>query len=249
MTFIYNPKNEALLNREQLASVVTPDPIGRFHRPVDYSDFVIMIDGKLVEHDIAIKGEQFAVKHDGSQFFGLMEVTTPQTGGTDWAFNIGIRGSHDGRISRGITFGSNVLVCSNMCFHGDLGVFRTRQTLNVMDRLPGMIDEAIAKIPNMAQETANRFSAYRTTRMTESEGNNALVHMHRNNILSANQLSTAIDEWIEPRHEEHNEDGATLWRLFNAATESIKPSEGTGNMATLQDRSRKISDFADKLAA
>ena len=35
MAFLYNPKNEALLNREQLSSVVTPDPIGRFHRPVD----------------------------------------------------------------------------------------------------------------------------------------------------------------------------------------------------------------------
>lgn len=249
MTFIYNPKNEALLNREQLASVVTPNPIGRFHRPVDYNDFVTMIDGKLVDHEITVKGEQFAVKHDGSQFFGLMEVSTPLMDGSDWSFNIGIRGSHDGRVSRGITFGSNVLVCSNMCFHGDLGIFRTRQTLNVMDRLPGMIDEAIAKIPNMAQENMVRFDSYRTTRMNESEGNNALVHMHRNKILSANQLSTAIDEWVEPRHEEHNEDGATLWRLFNAATESIKPAEGTGNMVTLQDRSRKISDFADRLAA
>ena len=249
MTFIYNPKNEALLDRAQLASVVTPDPIGRFHRPVDYSDFVTMIDGKLVDHEIEIVKEQFAVKHDGSQFFGLMEVTTPIMDGSDWSFNLGIRGSHDGRVSRGITFGSNVLVCSNLCFHGDLGVFRTRQTLNVMDRLPPMIDEAIAKIPGMAQENVVRFDSFRTTKMTESEGNNALVHMHRDNILSANQLSTAIDEWIEPSHDEHNEDGATLWRLFNAATESIKPTEGRGNMVTLQDRSRKISDFADKLAA
>ena len=249
MTFIYNPKNEALLDRNQLASVVTPDPIGRFHRPVDYSDFVTMIDNKLVDHEIEIVKEQFAVKHDGSQFFGMMEVTTPFMDGSDWSFNIGIRGSHDGRVSRGITFGSNVLVCSNLCFHGDLGVFRTRQTLNVMDRLPPMIDEAIAKIPNMAKENVARFDGYRSTRMTESEGNNALVYMHRKNILSANQLSTALNEWIEPTYEAHNEDGATLWRLFNAATESIKPNEGQGNMVTLQERSRKISDFTDQLAA
>jgi len=248
MTFIYNPKNEALLNRDQLSKVVTPDPLGRFHRPVDYADFIVMIDGKLADHEIEIVDEQFAVKHDGSQFFGLMEVTTPQTENLDWSMKIGVRGSHDGRVSRGITFGSNVLVCSNLCFHGDLGVFRTRQTLNVMDRLPPMIDEAIAKIPHMAQENVVRFDSFRTTQMTEKDGNHALVHMHREGILSANQLSTAIDEWVEPRHEEHNEDGATLWRLFNSATEAIKPATG-GNMATLQDRSRRISDFADRLAA
>ena len=83
--------------------------------------------------------------------------------------------------------------------------------------------------------------------MTESDGNNALVHMHRGNILSANQLSTALNEWIEPSHDEHNEDGATLWRLFNAATEAIKPKEGQGNMVTLQNRSHEISNFADTL--
>ena len=248
MTLFYNPKNESLLNRKQLSSVVTPEPMGRFHRPVDYNDFVTMIDNKLTDHEIEIVKEQFAVKHDGSQFFGVMEIATPNMEGSDWSFNLGIRGSHDGRISRGIAFGSNVTVCSNMCFHGDLGVFRTRQTLNVMDRLPSMIDGAITKIPSMVKENLERFSGYRTTKMTESDGNNALVHMHRENILNPNQLSTAINEWIEPRHEEHNEDGATLWRLFNAATESIKPNEGQGNMTTLQDRSLKISNFADRLA-
>ena len=247
MAFLYNPKNEALLNREQLSSVVTPDPIGRFHRPVDYSDFVQMIDNKLVTHDLQIADEKFAVKHDGSQFFGLMQISTPAMENQDWTFNIGIRGSHDGRISRGIAFGSSVLVCSNMCFHGDLGVFRTRQTLNVMNRLPSMIDGAIAKIPSMVKENLKRFDGYRTTKMTESDGNNALVHMHRGNILSANQLSTALNEWIEPSHDEHNEDGATLWRLFNAATEAIKPKEGQGNMVTLQNRSHEISNFADTL--
>ena len=240
MAFLYNPKNEALLNREQLSSVVT-------HRPVDYSDFVTMIDNKLVTHDLQIADEKFAVKHDGSQFFGLMQISTPAMENQDWTFNIGIRGSHDGRISRGIAFGSSVLVCSNMCFHGDLGVFRTRQTLNVMDRLPSMIDGAIAKIPSMVKENLKRFDGYRTTKMTESDGNNALVHMHRGNILSANQLSTALNEWIEPSHDEHNEDGATLWRLFNAATEAIKPKEGQGNMVTLQNRSHEISNFADTL--
>ena len=111
-----------------------------------------------------------------------------------------------------------------------------------------MIDGAIAKIPSMVKENLERFDGYRTTKITEIQGNDALVRMHRENILNPNQLSTAINEWIEPRHEEHNEDGATLWRLFNAATEAIKPNESQGNMATLQDRSRKISNFADTLA-
>ena len=209
-----------------------------------------MIDGKLVDHDIEIVSEKFAVKHDGSQFFGLLEVTTSQTEDGEWVFKIGVRGSHDGRISRGITFGSEVLVCSNMCFHGDLGIFRTRQTLNVMDRLPPMIDKAIAKIPLMANEISDRFDCYKGIDMPEKDGNHALVHMHRKGILSANQLSTAINEWIEPSHDEHNEDGATLWRLFNAATESVKPTnDNNGNMVTLQNRTRRISDFTDELGA
>lgn len=244
---MYNPKNEALLNREQLAKVVTPSPIGRFHHPVDYAEYVEIIANRLANQGSEIVKEEFAVKNNGSQFFGLLEVKTPQTENADWALNLGIRGSHDGSISRGLAFGSNVTVCSNMCFHGDLGVFRTRQTTNIMDRIPSMIDEAVSKIPTMVKENLKRFDGYRTTKINEIEGNNALVQMHRKKILNPNQLSTALHEWVEPRHEEHNEDGATLWRLFNAATESIKPNEGQGNMVTLQNRSHEISNFADTL--
>lgn len=247
MSFIFNPAKESLMTREQLISLPTPAPIGKFHSPLNYGEFVDMIDDKLEGHEIQVVNEQFAVKHDHSQFFGLLEVVTPQHTDRDWSLKIGIRGSHDGSISRGITFGSNVLVCSNLCFHGELGLFKTRQTLNIRDRLPALIDAAIAQIPVAEESNLVRFDKYRTTKISESEGSNMLIYMHRKGLLNASQLSTAAMEWIEPRHEEHNEDGATIWRLFNATTEAIKPNNDRGSMNTIQSRSMEISNHMDKV--
>ena len=254
MTLLNNPNNETPYTRTQLGELATPEALGRYHRPVAFGDFADLVSNRLVQHGFQITSEEYAVSHDDNRLFGLMQIE-PEPGALegeyisadDWRLQVGLRGSHDQSIPRGITLGSRVLVCSNLCFHGDLGVFKTRQTTNVWNRLPAMVDEAAARLPVAVARHAKRFDGYRTTALRPRHGDAALVELHRRNALTSGQLSRAISEWDSPSHEEHKEDGHTVWRLFNAATEALKPSGTRINHDTLRQRSEAVSGFLDEV--
>lgn len=249
MTLLYNPKNETLMTREMLHEVKTPPPQGPWHQPVPYGDFVEAVDKAMHRMGIEVVKEEYAVKHNGSRFFGLMEVALEgEYIPKDWSLQIGMRGSHDRTIPRALTLGSQVFVCSNMCFHGELGVLQTRQTKNVWDRLPVLIENAIARVPIMADRNRERFEHLRLTNLSANQGDLALVQLHRMGLLNSHQLATSLKEWAEPSFEEHAEDGLSAWRLFNATTQALKPAEGTrGNMVQLQQQSIGVSSFFDEL--
>lgn len=250
MSVMYNPSNESLMTRDQLAQLPVPAARGRFHNPVPFGDFANEVVHQLGVHGMQAVNEEYAVQKDGDRFFGMLEIA-PIEGelitAKDWTLQVGLRGSHDQSVPRAITLGSRVLVCSNLCFHGDLGVFRTKQTTNVMQRIPAMVYEAISRVPELAHTQELKFERYRDFDMKPRWGDAALVEIHRRGGLTAAQLGRAIDEWDRPSHEEHAEQGYSAWRLFNAATEAAKPSGRDVNMNTVEQRTRVTSSFIDEV--
>lgn len=250
MSLLYNPSNESLRTREQLHSLPLPAALGRFHRPVEFGAFADLVAHRMDRAGFEIREEEYAVSKDGNRMFGLMEVA-PLEGeyisARDWSLQIGLRGSHDQSIPRALTLGSRVMVCSNLCFHGDLGVFATRQTTNVWDRLPGLVEAALSRLPEMATRNQARFDAYRARELRPRHGDAALVELHRRGALSAAQLGRAIQEWDTPSHEEHAEDGHNVWRLFNASTEALKPTGERVNHDLVRARSETVSTFLDEV--
>lgn len=251
MTLCYNPKNEFAATRDQLALVPTPPPIGRFHRPLPYGEYVEQVIESLNVHGWEVTHDEYAVRKDGARFFGLLELA-PREGeyisAKDWALQIGVRGSHDQSLPRGLTFGSRVFVCSNLCFHGDLARIETKQTLNINERLPRLINGAIGQLEHVAQHNVQRFDRYHQTDLNPRQGDAALVELHRRDALSGAQLARAIREWDNPSFEDHAEDGHNVWRLFNAATEALKPGKSeSGNLDLVRRRSVRLTSFLDEV--
>ena len=250
MSLLYNPSNESLLSRSQLHQLPVPAALGRYHHPVGFGPFADLVTQRLERVGFEINAEEYAVDHAGQRLFGLLEVA-PLEGeyisAKDWALQVGLRGSHDQSIPRALTLGSRVLVCSNLCFHGDLGVFSTRQTLNVWERLPSLLESALTQLPQMAQRQQQRVERYRLMPLRPRHGDAALVELHRRGALSSAQLGRAISEWDTPSHEAHAEDGHTVWRLFNAATVALKPSGERVNHDLVRQRSERVSGFLDEV--
>jgi hypothetical protein len=215
-----------------------------------FAEFADSVVGGIERMGLQIDAEEYAVSENHQRLFGLVEVSPAEgeyIARDDWKLQIGLRGSHDQSISRGISIGSRVLVCSNLCFHGDLGTLSTKQTINAPARVSDLIRVALDKIPEVANHNARRFDAYRTTPLRPRHGDAALVELHRRHALTSSQLSRAITQWDEPQHEEHAEDGHSIWRLFNAATEALKPTSPRANMDTIRQRSQQISGFLDEV--
>ena len=244
------------ITRADLALLPTPEPLGRHHviRPV-IADVEIIADC-LDREGFMISDESFGVsydeKHDPAKFFGVLELRPKSLQGDvitakEYALDIGIRGSYDQSLGRGMAIGSRVFVCDNLAFSGDITI-NTKQTTNIGDRIYGMLRDAVSQVAPLAALQDKRFELYHDFEMKPRTGDAALVEMVRLGVLNPSQVGKAIQEWDTPSHEEHAVDGFTVWRLQQAVTEAIKPSNPERpHVMAAWDRTTKMTQFLDKL--
>jgi len=250
MSLMYNPADDILINRQGLQLLPTPQKMGRFHQPYAFGDYVENIHEALNMEGMLTVEEEYAVTKDGNRMFGMIKVkplTGEFIGKDDYAITLGVRGSHDQSIARGIALGTSVMVCSNLCFHGNMGNLRTKQTTNIASRLPGMIRDAVAHIPEQVYKQGKTFEMYKDMELKPRHGDAALVELYRRDAFSGSQLATAINEWDHSSYEEHEAQGNSVWKLFNAATQSLKPTGHNVNMELIRERSEKVSTFMDEI--
>jgi hypothetical protein len=238
---------DTLMTAAELAQVPTPAPMGRFHQPVGFGDYLELVKHRLKRAGIDIAHEEYVTTADSQTFFGSMAIRVDGFERDDMELTLGIRGSHNQKVPRGLCLGNRVIVCSNLMFNGDLANVSTKQTSNIWSRLPAMVDQAVAQLPQMAQREEHRIGTYKQFDMRPRWGDAALVEMHRRGAMSGAQLTRAIDEWDRPSFEEHGEDGFTAWRLLNAVTEAQKPSGDNCNMDTVRRRTAIASSFLDEV--
>lgn len=243
--------SNANITRDQLNLLETPKAQGRFHHPYSFGQYVDDIEEALNISGLKIANQEFETTHEHNRLFGVLEVQ-PLEGelitAEDWRLLVGLRGSHDRVIGRGLTLGSQVLVCSNLCFSGNIGTVQTKQTTNIETRLPQLLREAVKKIPEMAHLQEKMFDRYKEVELTHERGDSILVDLHRQGALNSNQLSRAISEWDKPSYEEHAAFGSSIWQLFNATTESLKPAGTAFNSFAMEQRAEKITRYMDELA-
>lgn len=217
------------INRSELAVLPVAKPMGPRHHIRPFIEDVDTISSLLYNVGMGIKDEAFGVSVDEhgipKQFFGLLEVEDYDS---DYGTMVGLRGSYDQTLARGIAVGSRVFVCDNLAFSGEVEV-KTKQTLDIDSRIKELLFDAIRQVPEQAGRQRRRFEGYRLTRIGKTVGDSILTDMVRTGVLNPSQIGTALKEWDNPCHEEHAEDGLTLWRLHNAVTEALKPSNDAVN--------------------
>lgn len=250
MSLMYNPAEDNLINRQGLHSLPMPAKLGRFHQPYAFGDYVENIHEALDMEGLLTVEEEYAVTKDGNRMFGMIKVkplTGEFIGKDDYAITLGVRGSHDQSIARGIALGTSVMVCSNLCFHGNMGNLRTKQTTNIAQRIPALIRDAVAHVPEQVYKQGKTFDMYKDMELKPRVGDAALVELYRRDAFSGSQLATAIAEWDKSTYEEHEAHGASVWKLFNASTQALKPTGRNVNMELIRERSEVVSGFMNEI--
>jgi hypothetical protein len=229
----------------------TPAPLGPIHKPVHHGAYVEMVENTLDQCGFEIKDQAFGVTNDGARFFGLMQIhheSLRDPKGTGVGHVIGLRGSHDQSIPRALAAGSSVFVCDNLAFSGEL-VVSTKHTTYIMDRLPDLIAETVKKLKVVYEHQDDQFDKYRLKQISENEADAAMMEMGRTNVIPWKDMGRMVKEWDEPTHMEHAEDGGSVWRLFNAATEVLKiRNPQHPRLPLLAERTVKLHGICDELA-
>lgn len=255
---IYNSDTDIKVTRDDMRHLQTPASLGKHHQPYSFGDFSNVVCDEIVKAGFVIDAEEFAITKDQSKLFGLVHVSHPskvQALSTNtllgWSQLVGLRGSHDQSISRGLAIGSRVMVCSNLCFHGELGNWHSKQTTNLVDRLPSMVADAVTGLGKANRTLTVDFDNFNLAEVKRDQGDAILLDIFRSGGFSPSQLGRAITDWDNCSVQQHTANGRTLWWLFNSATQALKPTGRNVNHGDLQHRSTivysKIQPVAQRL--
>lgn len=246
MSLLYSSKKDMRIERNQLDYLPEPESLGRFHKPYPFAEYVGDIHHSLATHHVKVKSEEYAIQKDAQRMFGMMVIESPAE---DWELTLGIRGSHDQSIPRGIALGTNVLVCSNLCFSGELFTGKAKQTLNNGSRILNLIDDAIGAIAPAYDKQEAQFDAMRDTYLLSDEErivDHLMIEAFKRGALSGSQLGVAIKEYDNPSYSEHRQHG-DLWKLFNAFTQAIKPRGDGVDMNGIVRKTTIISNLMNEV--
>ena len=259
---LYNSSLDVKMNRQDLRHIVTPAPMGPRHHPYSFAEFADNTVNAIERAGYTVTEEDFAVQKDGMRMFGLLKVSNapthipsqslavapsenvPALYKPKWDLLVGVRGANDQSIARGLLVGTRVMVCSNLQFDGNLGVWKRKQTTNIESEMPDIIGHAVSQLDRKQEAFTIDFDAFNRIQISRDDGDRILLDILRDDqdSLSASQFERAIEHWdkLPKEFEEHSANGRNLWWLFNACTHGLKPTGANNNHSDKADQSATI---------
>lgn len=227
-----------IVDRTKLASY--PTPIGtRSWNPIGHIDLLRMTEDAVQRQGMDIVEQQFLIDKDGERFFGMLSVRSNLTG----MYNVvGVRNTHDKAFAAQLVAGSNVMICSNLCIAGQIGMKR-KHTSNIMRDLPGRVLAAVGEIKKSFITQEQQMTSYQQTALSEHNAKAALVDLLKAGAISGQQLPKVLAEYENPTHDEQSQ--LNVDRLFQATTQVYKAMSAD----RLVQRAPKLHMVCDKLVA
>ena len=229
------------IDRQTLALIPCPAATETWH-PIPHIRLVEEVERSLAASNMKIVNESYGVTEGNERMFGLLQIANCQET-TDYAYVIGVRGSLNKSLSRGLAVGSSVFVCDNLAFSSEI-VFHRKQTCFIERDLPKMVDTAIGLLGQRWNDQHIRISTYKHTALSLRDADHILAEI-AGDVFPWQRFEDIRKEFIAPRHPEFEKE--TLWALFNAVTEMLKPkadskASGLWTMPARTGRLHKVCD-------
>ena len=237
-----------IATREQIAAVPTPASTPTW-MPVPHINLITRVEEALVTHGMQVVTSAFALAKEGSRFFGLMQIARQPGEGEnpapkDYGYIVSLRNGHDKdwKIMMGV--GSSAFVCDNLAFSTEIQISRKHTNRALID-LPRLVSSATGQLAERWNDQGKRIEAYKTHELTDSQANDLIVRAYDSGVAPITLIPSVIKEWRTPRHPEFQ--SRTVWSLFNAFTECLKPSEqnSRGSLWELPRRTTALHGLMD----
>ena len=225
------------VERTALDSVVTPVATATW-QPIPHLRLVEQVELALTSCRFHVVNQAHSLSADGSRYFGLMQIRNGRKE-ADYAWVLGLRNSHDKSFPAGIVAGTQVFVCDNLSFGGEVK-FARKHTRFIQRDLPFIVARAIARLGEKWQTQERRIAVYKDRLLNDSEAHDLLVRALLIGAIGSRTVLPVLDQW---RNTVHNEFAPrTVWRLFNAFTETLKGD----NLMFLPKRTEALQLLLDR---
>jgi hypothetical protein len=218
------------------------------HVPLPHHELVGHLIDSLNRTGFEISAENHAIAKNGNQYFGLFQLFKPDMGELGYTSVVGLRNSHDKSLPAGIVAGSQVFVCDNLSFSGEFKITK-KHTAKVRDNIDYAFYKAMGAIRELFTKQDTMYLQFKQTELARRDSDHLLLELLRQDVVPQGKFKKLVEEWHTPTHAEHTAGGETVWRMFNAVTESLK-SDADVAIVELPRRTQKATKvFADYIDA
>ena len=228
------------VTRDDIANAPTPDRT-RTWVPVPHHRLLELAQITIEGQGYSVTNQAHGLWGNADRYFGLMELAS-ENEADDYRLVLGLRNSHDKTFPASLALGSQVLVCDNLSFFGEV-VLTRRHTRFIERDLPGIVAQAVGRLSEMRIQQADRIDAYKQKRIQDRTAHDLMVRAVDSRVIPVTQLPLVVQEWRAPSHTEFTENGRSVWRLYNAFTESFK----SRSLEMLPRRSQALHGLMDSV--
>jgi hypothetical protein len=209
-----------IVSRQQLWSVPTPDRTQSWY-PIAHSTVLSEVEDQLEGCGFTITESAHSLTHDGSRYFGVINITVPGRSITDFSWVVGVRNSHDKTFPAGLVAGTRVFVCDNLAFSSAEGIVISRKhTRWAMRDLHQLTARAVGQLGDRLIQLDQRIERYKEVEIDDARAHDVVIRSLDAGVVTTTQVPEVLREWREPSHEAFLP--RTTWSLFNAFTEVHK---------------------------
>lgn len=210
MTYSQDLMAQAVANLNSL-----PQPVETHsYKPLPFGNYVDMLHTAIaVKFEIVGFGYELARK--GQRLFGHFDLASPANGLNR---SIGFRTGYDKLVSTGIVGGSEVQVCSNMDFSGEVKYMR-RHTVNSLADIEPIILTAIDELESDWQTAENWYELIRNTELLPERADTLILNAVEQKVIGSQKALDVRKQFINPSYDH---DKHTVGTLHNAFTQIFK---------------------------
>jgi hypothetical protein len=228
------------IERAALAAIALPEHTDSY-APIGHDHFVNVVQDQLDAIGFRFSAEAYGVTRGGARFFGVAELAYAgsESNGRN-SLTVGFRSSLDKSIAPMLAFGSRVLVCDNMAFSGEIVISR-KQTTYIARDFPARVRDVVATLSNARRRQDARFDCYQSTKLSDGDAEHGMIELLRRGAVNTSRMERLVSEWDNPSYDHGDK---SVWRLFNAATETLKESP----IADITRRTIGVQSLCDEIA-
>ena len=206
------------VTRESLAEVPTPPNTETWY-PMPHEHLLEEVEEQLGNGGFILGRQAHAISHEGARYFGLLEIQLPEHKYSDYRWVVGLRNSHDKTFPAAMVAGTQVFVCDNLAFSGQVKLSRKHTRFAQRD-LRHLTSRAVGQLGDRFLKLDQRIDAYKQKRITDNKAHDLIVRALDCRAITATQVPKVLSEWRKPTHSEFRR--RSVWSLFNAVTETHK---------------------------
>ena len=206
-------------------------PYTRTFHPVHHGEVIRAIKEAIGVVGMEIVRSEYILGQDGMRMFGVYDLSQ---GTSELSWSIGIRNSMNKSMSLGITAGTRVFVCENLCFSGEFLAFRKHTSGLDADELAFLAYRSMRNMIPRLTAFQKWHEGLKQYEVSEHDAKILMVEIITNSVIPASKFHQFNDLYTNVYDD-------SLWGLHEAITHVLRGS----NLLNLPKKNKALNQILD----